>query len=72
MTDVESVRNIVLSGNQTAIRVKLNDPHHNLHREELALATLYTSTRERQALLDEILSIAAMHELEEQYIHGAI
>lgn len=27
------VRNIVLSGNQTAIQVKLNDLHHNLHRE---------------------------------------
>ena len=40
MTDVESVRNIVFSGNQTAIRVNLNDPHHNRHRAEPALAKL--------------------------------
>ena len=66
------VRNIVLSGNQTAIQVKLNDLHHNLHRAELALETLDTSTRERKELLDEILTIAAMHDRAEQYIQGAI
>ena len=46
--------------------------HHNLHRAELALMTLDTSTRERQALLDEILSIAAMHDRAERYIQSAI
>jgi len=72
MTYEDYVRNIVLSGNQTAIQVKLNDLHHNLHRAELALLTLDTSTRERQALLDEILVIAAMHDRAEQYIQNAI
>ena len=72
MTYEEYVRNIVLSGNQTAIQVKLNDLHHNLHRAELALMTLDTSTRERKALLDEILTIAAMHDRAERYIQGAI
>ena len=61
------MRNIVLSGNQTDIQVKLNDLHHNLHRAELTLATLDTSTHDRQSLLDEILTIAAMHDRAEQY-----
>ena len=65
------VRNIVLSGNETAIRVKLNDLHHNLHRAQLAQATLDTSTREHRVLLDEILAIAAMHDRAERYIRGA-
>ena len=34
--------------------------------------TLDTSTRERQALLDEILSIAAMHDRAERYIQRSI
>ena len=66
------MKNIVLSRNETAIQVKLNDLHHNLHRAELALATLDTSTRERQALLDEILVIAALHDRAERYIKDAI
>ena len=66
------VKGIVLSGNETAIRVKLHDLHHNLHRAELALATLDTGTREHRALLDEILTIAAMHDRAERYIQGAI
>ena len=72
ITYEDYVRNIVLSGNQTAIQVKLNDLHHNLHRAELALATLDTSTIERKALLDEILVIAAMHDRAKRYIQGAI
>ena len=72
VTYEDYLKNIVNSGNQTAIQVKLNDLHHNLHRAELALLTLDTSTRERQALLDEILVIAAMHDRAEQYIQNAI
>ena len=72
MTYEDYVRNIVHSGNQTAILVKLNDLHHNLHRAELALETLDTNTRERKALLDEILTIAAMHDRAERYIQHAI
>jgi (p)ppGpp synthase/HD superfamily hydrolase len=72
MSYEEYVKNIVRSRNETAIHVKLNDLHHNLHRAELALMTLDTSTRERQALLDEILSIAAMHDRAERYIQSAI
>jgi len=70
ITYEDYVRNIVRSGNQTAIQVKLNDLHHNLHRAELALLTLDTSTRERRALLNEILSIAAIHERAERYIQN--
>ncbi len=72
MSYEDYVKNIVRSRNETAIQVKLNDLHHNLHRAELALMTLDTSTRERQALLDEILSIAAMHDRAERYIQSAI
>ena len=72
MTYEDYVRNIVLSGNQTAIQVKLNDLHHNLHRAELAVTMLDTSTRERKALLDEILTIAAIHVRAERYIQHAI
>lgn len=72
MTYEDYVKNIVLSGNRTAIQVKLNDLHHNLHRAEMAVMTLDTSTRERQALLEEILSIAAMHVRAERYIRNAI
>ena len=43
-----------------------------VEEEVLALMTLDTSTRERQALLDEILSIAAMHDRAERYIQSAI
>ena len=66
------VRNIVLSGNQTAIQVKLNDLHHNLHRAELALASLETSTCEQRVLLDEILTIAEMHNRAERFNQDAI
>ena len=71
MTYEDYVKNIVLSGNKTAIQVKLNDLHHNLHRAEMAVMTLDTSTRERQALIEEILSIAAMHERAQDYIRHA-
>lgn len=72
MSYEDYVKNIVRSRDETAIQVKLNDLHHNLHRAELALMTLDTSTRERQALLDEILSIAAMHDRAERYIQSAV
>ena len=66
MSYEDYVKNIVRSRNE------LNDLHHNLHRAELALMTLDTSTRERQELLDEILSIAAMHDRAERYIQRSI
>lgn len=72
ITYEDDVRNIVLSGNQTAIQVKLNDLHHNLHRAELALMTLGTSTCERKTLLDEILSIVAIHNHAVRYIQDAL
>ena len=37
MSYEDYVKNIVRSRNETAIQVKLNDLHHNLHRAELAL-----------------------------------
>ena len=57
---------------KTVAEQKAGFLHHNLHRAELALMTLDTSTCERQALLDEILSIAAMHDRAERYIQSAI
>lgn len=66
------VKRIVLSGNETAIRVKLNDLHHNLWRAEDALDTLNTDTKERKELLDEILRIAEVHDRAERYIRDSL
>ena len=66
------VKKIVLSGNETAIQVKLNDLHHNLWRAQDALNTLDTNSRERQELLGEILRIAEIHDRAERYIQSAI
>ena len=66
------VKKIALSGNETAIRVKLNDLHHNLWRAEDALNTLDTSSRERAELLEEILRIAKVHDRAERFIQDAI
>ncbi len=66
------VKKIVLSGNETAIQVKLNDLHHNLWRAQDALDTLDTGTRERKELLEEILRIAEVHDRAERYIQNAI
>ena len=66
------VKKIVLSGNETAIQVKLNDLHHNLWRAQDALNTLDTNSRERQELLGEILRIAEIHNRAERYIQSAI
>ena len=66
------VKKIVQSGNETAIHVKLNDLHHNLWRAEDALNTLDTSNKERKALLDEIMRIAAMHDRAERFIQNSI
>lgn len=66
------VKRIVLSGNETAIRVKLNDLHHNLWRAEDALNTLDTGTKERKELLDEILRIAKVHDRAERFIRDSI
>ena len=66
------VKKIVMSGNETAIQVKLNDLHHNLWRAQDALNTLDTGTRERKALLEEILRIAEVHDRAERYIQNAI
>ena len=66
------VRKIVLSGNETAIQVKLNDLHHNLWRAKDALDTLDTNSKERKELLGEILRIAEIHDRAERYIRNAI
>lgn len=65
------VKNIVRSGNATAIQVKLNDLHHNLWRAQDALNTLDTGSRERRELLDEIMRIAAVHEGAEKFIKAS-
>lgn len=72
MSYEDYVKNIVNSGNETAIRVKLNDLHHNLWRAEEALNTLDTGTQERKDLLDEIMRIAAVHDRAERYIQSAV
>lgn len=43
------VKKIALSGNETAIQVKLNDLHHNLWRAKEALNTLDTGSAELRA-----------------------
>ena len=72
MSYEDYVRNIVLSGNATAIQVKLNDLFHNLHRAGLAMTTLDTRTKEQKALLDEILQIADRHDWAVQYIQASL
>lgn len=72
MSYEDYVKNIVNSGNETAIHVKLNDLHHNLWRAEDALNTLDTGTQERKDLLDEIMRIAAVHDRAERYIQSAV
>ena len=72
MSYEDYVKKIVLSGNETAIQVKLNDLHHNLWRAQDAMNTLDTNSRERQELLGEILRIAEIHDRAERYIQSAI
>jgi (p)ppGpp synthase/HD superfamily hydrolase len=72
MSYEDYVKKIVMSGNETAIQVKLNDLHHNLWRAKDALNTLDTNSRERQELLGEILRIAEIHDRAERYIQNAI
>ena len=68
----EYVKRIVLSGNMTAIQVKLNDLHHNLWRAKQAIETLDTQTKERKDLLDEIVNIAVRHDRAEKFIQREI
>lgn len=72
MSYEDYVRNIVLSGNETAIQVKLNDLHHNLWRAKDALDTLDTNSKERRELLSEILRIAEIHDRAERFIRNSI
>ena len=66
------VKEIVMSGNMTAIQVKLNDLHHNLWRAKMAVEMLDKSSRERKALLDDILDIAVKHDKAEKFIQREI
>ncbi len=66
------IEKIVLSGNETAIQVKLHDLHHNLQRAEDAILTLDTSSRKKRELFDLIVDIAAMHERAEDFIVHSI
>lgn len=61
------VKNIVASGNQIAIHVKLNDLRHNLLRARHSLDIL-SPTGSTQALYEEILQIAIKHDWAERYI----
>ena len=72
MSYEDYVKQIVWSGNETAIQVKLNDLHQNLWRAKMAIETLDTSSRERKALLDDILDIAVKHDKAEKFIQDAI
>ena len=55
MSYEDYVKDIVLSGNQTAIQVKLNDLHHNLHRAKLAFMTLDTNRKNRRKNIVSLL-----------------
>ena len=72
MSYEDYVRNIVLSGNETAIQVKLNDLHHNLWRAKDALDTLDTNSQERRELLSETLRIAEIHDRAERFSRNSI
>lgn len=66
------VKQIVWSGNETAIQVKLNDLHQNLWRAKMAVETFQPDTKERKAVLDEILEIAVRHDAAEKFIQREI
>ena len=66
------VKGIVMSGNKTAIQVKLNDLHHNLWRAKMAVESVDASTKERKELLEEIVDIAVRHDKAEKYIQSEI
>ena len=66
------VRNIVASGNETAIHVKLNDLRQNIGRAADSILTLESCGRRDDALLREIVRIAALHGWAEQYILSAV
>lgn len=72
MSYEDYVKQIVWSGNETAIQVKLNDLRQNLWRAKMAVETLDTSSRERKALLDDILDITVKHDKAEKFIQDAI
>ena len=72
MSYEDYVKQIVWSGNETAIQVKLNDLHQNLWRAKMAIETLDTSTKERKELLDDILDIAVKHDKAEKFIQREI
>lgn len=68
----EYVRKIAFSRNETAIRVKLHDLHHNLQRAEDAILTIDPSGQNTKALYDLIVDIAVMHQKAEAFIQDAI
>lgn len=65
------VRNIVASGNEIAIHVKLNDLRQNLGRAADSMLRLESCGRRDDALFREIVRIAALHGWAEQYILSA-
>lgn len=65
------VKNIVASGNEIAIHVKLNDLRHNLLRAEHSLGIL-APTGSTQALYEEILQIAIKHDWAERFIRNSL
>lgn len=66
------IRKIASSGNETAIRVKLNDLHHNLLRAEDAIRRLDTFSKKTRDLFDLIVDLAVMHERAQAFIQDAI
>ena len=72
MSYEDYVKKIVWFGNETAIQVKLNDLHQNLWRAKMAVETFHPDTKERKAVLDEILEIAVRHDEAEKFIQKEI
>ena len=68
VTYEDYVRNIVHSGNQTAIQVKLNDLHHNLQRAQDALRSRQTTKRITDENFALILDALKKHIWAEKYI----
>ena len=72
MTYQDYVRNIVLSGNLTAMKVKLNDLHQNQQRARDTFRTQDFSGLAGERKYDELLHIVERHDWAVQYIQDAL
>ena len=72
MTYQDYVKNIVFSGNLTAMKVKLNDLYQNQQRARETFKTQDFSGREGEKKMDELLQIVQRHDWAVNYIQSAM